>query len=148
VKKTLVKEFWPYEKPSIVDVIAEIDDIVRHFVEYPCLHHLCVVDADMKLLGLINRKRMFKSIFSHHTTTVPQYSSLFTLYTAKTSGEIMVTNIISTTEDATVDSVIKLLIANNIREIPVVDTNNRVLGFISTLSLMKEWLKDREKKTD
>jgi CBS domain-containing protein len=148
VKKTLVKEFHPYEKPSIIGENADIEDMIRHFVEYPRIHHLCVVDKDMKLLGLINRKRMFKIIFSHYATSVSKFSSLFTLHTAKTSGEIMITHIISTSEDATTDSVIHLLAEHNIREIPVVDAHNRVLGFISSLSIMEEWLREKESQKE
>ncbi len=144
MNKKLVKEFWPYENFSMVYEDTDIVDITKYFVENPCIHHICVVDQDKKLLGLINRKRMFKSIFSHYVGAESRISNLFKLLTAEKSAEIMSSHVISTTEDSTIDSVIKTLIDHNIREVPVVDQDNHVLGFITILKIMGEWLKERE----
>lgn len=143
MKKKLVKELWPYENFAMAYEDTDILDIIKYFVENPCVHHVCVVDKDKKLLGLINRKRTFKNIFSHYVGAESRISNLFTLLTAEKSEELMSANVISTTEDASVDSVIKALIDHNIREMPVVDRDNHVLGFVTILKLMEEWLKER-----
>ena len=144
MKKKLVKDFWPYEPASLVNEEADVFDIIKHFAENPCLHHVCVLNKEERLMGLINRKRMFKSVFSHYVGTESQVSHLFTLLTAQTSEQLMITHIISTTQDATIDSVAKSLIENNIREIPVIDEDHRVLGFITISMILQEWVRSQK----
>lgn len=144
MERRVVKDFWPYEPAPMVYEDAELFDIIQHFIENPCLHHVCVIDKRKKLLGLINRKRMFKRAFSHFVATESPLRDLFTLLTAETSGQIMITHIISTTEDATIDSVISTLIEHDIREMPVTDKDNTVLGFITISMILREWVRDRE----
>ena len=143
MKKRLVGDFWPYEAASLVHEEADVLDIIKHFAENPCLHHVCVVDKEERLLGLINRKRIFKSVFSHFVGTEAPVSSLFTLLTAQKSEQLMVTHIISSTQDATIDSAVKLLIEHNIREVPVINEDQRVLGFITISMILQEWVKSQ-----
>lgn len=139
-----VQDIRPYETACQLPPDAEITAIVRAFVNAPALHHVCVVDADGRLLGLINRKRLFKSVFSHHVAADSRVSRLLQLHTAKTSGDIMITDIVTTSEDEKIDAVISRMIERNIRELPVLDDNGRVIGFLSLLMLMQKWLADRE----
>ena len=139
-----VREFRPYETALQVTDDAEIIAIVRSFVKAPGQHHLCVVDGEGRLLGLINRKRLFKSIFSHHVDADSRVSKLLLLHTAETSGDIMITDIITTREDEEIDAVISRMIAKNIRELPVVDEEGRVIGFLTLQMLMQRWLVGQE----
>lgn len=142
----LVREFRPYETACEVPPDADIDTIVRAFVSAPALHHVCVVDNSGHLMGLVNRKRLFKSIFSHHIAADSRVSNLLQLHTAETSFDIMVSNIITTRESEEIDSVISRMIGRNIRELPVLDDNGRVIGFLSLLMLMQRWLANKEKQ--
>ena len=138
MKKQFVREFKPYEPASVVNEETDLFDIIEHFAENPWLHHVCVLDKEERLLGLINRKRIFRSVFSHFVGTESSISHLFTLLNAQTSEQLMVTHIISTTEDASLDSIIKLLIEHNIREIPVINEEQQVLGFITISMILQE----------
>ena len=140
----LVRDIRPYETACQLPPDAEIIAIVRAFVNAPALHHVCVVDADGRLLGLINRKRLFKSVFSHHVAADSRVSRLLQLHTAETSSDIMITDIVTTSEDEEIDTVISRMIEKNIRELPVLDDNGRVIGFLSLLMLMQKWLADRK----
>ena len=140
----LVRDIRPYETACQVPPDAEIATIVRAFVKAPALHHVCVVDTDGRLLGLINRKRLFKSVFSHHVAADSRVSRLLQLHTAETSGDIMITDIMTTREDEEIDAVISRMIEKNIRELPVLDENGRVIGFLSLLMLMQKWLTGRD----
>jgi CBS-domain-containing membrane protein len=140
MSKMLVKELHPYDTPSVMSEDADLRDIVQHFVENPFDHHVCIVDASNHLLGLVNRKRLFKNLFSHHISSDSRVSKLFTYHTARTSSQLMLTHIFSATEEETIDYVIKVLIEHNIRELPILDRDGRLLGILTTLRLMQEWL--------
>jgi CBS domain-containing protein len=140
-----VREFRPYETACEIPPDAKIAAIVDAFVRAPDLHHVCIVDEGSRLLGLLNRKRLFKSIFSHHIAADSRISSLLQLHTAEISSDIMITDIVTTTESEEIDAVIARMIEKNIREVPVMDENGRVIGFLTLLMLMKKWLSRREK---
>ncbi len=44
-------------------------------------------------------------------------------------------------QDDDIHDLIKTMVENNIREVPVVDKDGKILGFITILMLLKEWLK-------
>ncbi|MBU0676317.1 MAG: CBS domain-containing protein [Proteobacteria bacterium] len=140
----LVRDFRPYETASQVTSDAELASIVRSFVHVPSLHHVCVVDDQGRLLGLVNRKRLFKSIFSHYVAADSRVSKLLMLHLAETSGDIMFTHVITTNEDEEIATVISKMIDKNIREIPVLDENGGVIGLLSLLILMQKWLAEQE----
>jgi len=140
-----VREFRPYETACEISPDAKIAAIVDAFVCAPDLHHVCIVNEEGRLLGLLNRKRLFKSIFSHHIAADSRISSLLQLHTAEISSDIMITDIVTTTESEEIDAVIARMIEKNIREVPVMDENGSVIGFLTLLMLMKKWLSRREK---
>lgn len=140
-----VREFRPYETACEISPDAKIAAIVDAFVRAPDLHHVCIVNEEGRLLGLLNRKRLFKSIFSHHIAADSRISSLLQLHTAEISSDIMITDIVTTTESEEIDAVIARMIEKNIREVPVMDENGSVIGFLTLLMLMKKWLSRREK---
>jgi len=139
-----VRDFRPYETAIQVLPDAAITTIVRAFVTRPSLHHVCVVDTDGRLLGLVNRKRLFASIFSHYVAADSRVSSLLQLHTAETSGDIMFTEVMTTNEQEEIGDVISRMIAKKIREMPVLDEHGRVIGFLSLLMLMQKWLAEQE----
>lgn len=143
-----VREFRPYETAFQAAPDEELFTVVRAFVNSPSLHHVCVVDTEGRLLGLVNGKRLFKCIFSHHVAADSRVSKLLLLHTAETSGDIMITDIITTREEEEVDAVIPRMIEKNIRELPVLDDNGRVIGFLSSRMLMQRWLAGQEKGAD
>jgi CBS domain-containing protein len=143
MKKTYIKELAPYESASMIRKDTGLEEIVKLFVSQPSLHHLCVVDEEDNLLGLINRKKMFQTIFSHHISVRSRISELLQVITAETPLEIMTRQVISATEDTSIDEVIGLMIEHKIREMPVIDEQNHVVGFITILKIMQEWLNDQ-----
>jgi CBS-domain-containing membrane protein len=147
MKKKIVKDFRPYEAPAQVSDDVALVDLVEVFINTPILHNICVVDKAGKLAGMINRKMVFRGVFSHHVTARSRVSNLLSLLTAETSGEIMATHIVTANETDSVDEVIRNIIVHNIREIPVLDNTGRVLGFITLLRLMQEWLGEQNRRS-
>ncbi len=140
MKLRKIRELRPYEIPIMVRSNAHIRDLVEEFMKNPSLHHLCVVDEKEALLGLINRKRVFKAIFHHHISPEARLSKLISYVTAETSSDLMLTHVFTCREDEEIYDLIKMMIEQRIREVPVVDKKNRVLGFVTIPMLLKKWL--------
>lgn len=140
----LVKDFRSYETASLVTEKAELVAIVREFIDNPALHHVCVIGEGGKLLGLINRKRIFRSVFSHHVASDTMISKLLLFHDAQTSGDLMLTHIVTAKEDDSIDDVIRSMIEHNIRELPIMDAKGKVIGFLTVLIIMRAWLGEQE----
>ena len=144
MKKKAVAEFQPFAEALKIDKNATIRQMVELFVDHPQRHHLCILDENESLLGLIDRKRLFKAIFSHHVSGSSRIGQLFTLLTSENAGDLMLQEVISISPDESIGKVIETMIRENIFELPVVDANNRVLGFLSSELILRTWLQEAQ----
>jgi acetoin utilization protein AcuB len=134
----MVKYFKPYKPAVQVKQEKLIKDIVIQFVEYPSMYHICVVDEDGKLQGMINRKRIFQTVFSHHVSVDSRVTQLYNLLTAEKAGELMSLDVVTVTEDENINAVIKKMIEHDLFEIPVVDKDKHILGFLTSSQILKK----------
>lgn len=139
--KEKIYNFKPYDDILKINQDMTISDMVQLLADNPQIHHLCIVDEDNKLMGLIDQKRLFKAIFSHHVSESSRIHELFTLLTSEKAADLMIRHVITVSPDASVDSVIEMMIRESIYEMPVVDEQKGVLGFFSLKLILTEWLK-------
>ena len=139
-----IKDLKPYLPSVNVSEGSLIIDIVKILVEHPTMHHICVVDKDEKLIGLINRKRILQNVFSHSVAADTMVSKLYTLLTAEKSGELMISPIITIEEEDNINSLIEKMLENNLFEIPVVDQETHILGFVTSIHILKKWIKEQK----
>ena len=140
MKKMLVNELQPYEKPINVQQDTSVTGMVKSFLENPLLHNLCVINEDGILMGLINRKRLFKAVFSHFIAADSRVSHLYTLTTSEHAGDLIIKHIITIKETDSLDDLIKKMIDSDLYEIPVMDDSGKVLGFLTSAKILSEWL--------
>jgi CBS domain-containing protein len=139
----VVKGFKPYEPAVQVEQEKLIKDMVERFVGHPPMHHICIVDEDGKLQGMINRKRIFQTVFSHHVSADSRVTQLYNLLTAEKAGELMISNVITVTENEDINAVIRKMIEHDLFEIPVVDEDKHVLGFLTSCQILKKLAKEQ-----
>ncbi|MFQ5721441.1 MAG: HPP family protein [Candidatus Aminicenantales bacterium] len=147
MRKKKVKEFKPYDTPLIVRPSMIIEDMLKLFLEYPTKHHLCVVDDNDKLIGLISRKRIFQAVFSHHMAADSRLHELYALLTCETASDLLLRNIITISEEDDIDKVISLMIKENLFELPVTGKKGEVLGFLTSEMLLEAKMKDFPKES-
>jgi len=120
---------------------TSLDEALRTLDERS-VQRIAVVDADGRLLGLLTDRDILAAI-SHRPeglvraiidrlplpgvrrAEVPE----ITLET--TAGEIMETDLITVTEDATLEQALHLMVANSLKRLPVVDPEGRYQGMIT-----------------
>ncbi len=137
----VVSDFKPYVPAVQVEQGKLIKDILERFVEHPTVHHICVVDKDGKLQGVINLKRMFQAVFSHHVSADSRVTQLYNLLTSEKAGELMIADVLTATEDEDINPVIKKMIEHDLFEIVVVDNDKQVLGFLTSGQILKKLAK-------
>jgi len=139
----VVKEFKPYVPFVNVAQDTLIKDMVKRFKEHPPIHHICVVDESGKLKGIINRKKIFQTVFSHHVPADSRVTQLYNLLTAEKADDLMISNVITVAEDEEINAVIKKMIAHDLFEIPVANKAMHVLGFLTSNQILEKLAKEQ-----
>jgi CBS domain-containing protein len=142
-----VKDIQMLEPVIRVQPNTVIIDLVKTFTENPASLVIFVVDKDDKLLGLISRKMIFQTVFSQHIKSDKPIRLLFKLLTAEVAGEIMITEIVTTTPEESIDDLIKKMVQHNFYQIPLVDSSGHLLGLVSAWRLLQIWLLNEENKS-
>ena len=115
----LVKDIL--SKPAVVGSLnTSITEASRVLIENN-INHLPIVDENGKLSGIITSWDIAKAMAQDKHSI----------------SEIMTTYIVSATPDETIDMAARKMSRNNISGLPVVDSNNRVLGVVSAEDISK-----------
>jgi len=118
-------------------VTVELDDklaVVKDAFENLKFHHLLVVE-DLKLLGVISDRDLFKALSPNIGTSTESYKDAATLN--KRVHQIMTRHPIVLDEDATIDDAIDLFNTHSISCIPIVNNDNGPVGIVSWRDVLK-----------
>ena len=124
----LVKDYM-VKKKEMVDpqdaVISAIEIMVENDVG-----SVLVVDKDEKLVGIFTERDLLR----HYLETQSKF-----LY--MTVGEVMSSPVISVTPDMKMSDALDLMAEKDIRHVPVLDEEGRVVGYITWKNLFKQFSK-------
>ncbi len=140
-----IQDLKPYEPLTIISPDMSINAMVKMLLAKPAVRYFCVLDEDDRLIGLIGRKRLFEGVFSHHVSSASMVYQLYTLVTSESASDLLIRNVIMVKETDKLDSVIKIMIEHDLYEIPVVSQDRKVLGFVSTDMILKQWLSELDR---
>ncbi len=139
-----VSHFKPYTVPVKITEENTIREMVERVLQYPRNHHLYVVDNDGILTGLISRKRLFRSVFSHNVAADSRIHELYTLLTSENAGDLLARDIFTVKEKDDMNKALTLLMQKDLFELPVVDDENHLLGILTEENILQEWLKAQD----
>jgi len=124
----LVKDYM-VKKKEMVDpqdaVISAIEIMVENDVG-----SVLVVDKDERLVGIFTERDLLR----HYLETQSKF-----LY--MTVGEVMSSPVISVTPDMKMSDALDLMAEKDIRHVPVLDEDGRVVGYITWKNLFKQFSK-------
>jgi CBS domain-containing protein len=116
--------------PTTVQAAASVADAERVMREGHC-HHVPVVDAENRLLGLLSSHDLLKVLILRPAAELPHRASL----QAKHVAEVMQRNVRTLQESATLLDAARALRDGGLHALPVVGANNRLLGIVTTTDL-------------
>ena len=127
----------------LVSVRVGADDDLRRVVEvtfdHPGFHDLCVVDDEGCLLGVINIKKVFRTLFFHHTDPNLMTRHLIELASSETAGHLMITQPFVARETDTFGDAIHTMVRHDLGELPVLDAQDKLLGSVSISLVLQLW---------
>ncbi len=142
-----VREAMRHDTP-VLNKDAPVWDAVE-LIETTDIKRVAVVDGAGKLLGLISDSVLMGAFFGHRAGLWDYFSSKLHLAAwqkrlemqpamrAKTAGEIMRTDIFSLREDDLIDDAIKLMVAKQLKRVPVVDKAGLFKGMLTRDSILR-----------
>ena len=118
--KKLAKDIITAKIPIVYldNTISEIEKFLSQN-EFETLNYIYVVDNEQKLIGVFSIKELFLK---------PK---------DKKAKEIMKTNIIKAHPGSAQERVAILALKNNLKSIPIVDKNDKILGVVSSDSILE-----------
>ncbi|MBW2056467.1 MAG: CBS domain-containing protein [Deltaproteobacteria bacterium] len=128
--------------PAAVSVGADesIEGLVQAALDHPEAHDICVVDGRGRLVGVVNIKTLFRTVFCHHTDPHLMVRDLIRLASSEVAGDIMVTDPVVALETETLGEAVGKMVAHELGELPVVDEGKRVVGSLSIRDVFREWV--------
>lgn len=129
---------------------ASLKQVVATVQENAGCHDVCVVNDEGRLLGVINIKKLFRTIFFHHADPNLMTRQLMELTSSETAGHLMISDPVVAQEGESLGHVIKKMVRNNLGELPVVDDQGHLLGSVAMKHIFDVWLewKGEEKSLD
>lgn len=119
-------------------VSVEMDDrleAVKEIFDTMHFHHLLVLDEHKKLCGVISDRDLFRALSPYVGSAAETTRDLATLN--KRVHQIMTKSLITMRPHSTIADGAKLLLANRISCIPVVDEDFKPVGIVSWRDLIK-----------
>lgn len=120
----------------LVSEESTIRELIDVMVRYKHTRLLYVVDKDRKLLGTIALGLLVRHVFCqrHEPNVHPRH--IMSMITTEMAKDIMQKKPISAAEDEDVDVVLKRMIQKNVKEIAVLDDQERVVADITMIDLL------------
>jgi len=140
IGKTKVTELVAFLKKKrlpLIDQKANLEDIVTAMIGLEHGRLLYVVDNDRKIIGTISLGLLARHVFStsHEPQIHPRF--LMRMITSETAKDIMQKYPVVTTENELVGTMLKKMIRGNVKEIPVLDREKRVIANLTIVDLLQ-----------
>jgi len=117
-----------------------LEQVVTTVLEHPGFHDVCVVNGGGYLLGVINIKKLFRTIFFHHADPHLMTRQLIELASSETAGHLMVADPLVCLESENLGNAIGKMVEHNLGELPVVNEPRQLLGSVSMNLVFGIWL--------
>ena len=145
MKNKRLVDLKPFSKPVCLGADESLEDVTKAVMDHPETHDLCILDDEGHLMGVINIKKLFRTIFSYHIDPKLMTRDLIEMVTTEAARDVMVEHPVVALEEEEIDEAIGKMMTYDLGEIPVVDGENKLVGKITMALLLRVWLQEREK---
>jgi len=128
---------WISLKPAAVSPETPIEKVIEKVVEDPTTRSVYVV-ANGKLMGVIPISHLMRITAFKFSGILPEHDELkkhIKSISANTAADVMLPPLQVHLEDALEDA-LKLMIDNNVQELPIVDNAGNIIGDLNSLEIL------------
>ncbi len=135
-----VGDFFKEAKPRHVPKVREqagVSEIIDAFVQSDHSRIIYVVDDQERLKGIISLGNLVRHFFFHYHDTHIDSRHLISMAVSETAKDFMHENALVARVTDDVEDVLKRMIKNNVKEIAILDSENRVIADLTIIDLLK-----------
>ena len=126
--------------PSLIGANAPAVQAVEAILRDPKTRVVHVVDKNLKLLGSIDIKIVIRTFLPDMFDVDLFASGIIERLHGGKASDLISGEPVSVNEECDLESALKILIENNLDELPVVDNDGTVIGELNILEILSIWL--------
>jgi len=131
----LVKQLKQRKIP-VVSKGATVNEIIDAFAASDHSRILYVVDDELKFRGVLSLGNMIRHVFFHYHDPSIDSRSLVSMVISETAGDFMQRESMFAIYSEDVEDVLRRMIDHNIKEIPILDDEERVVADLTIVDLL------------
>ena len=135
----VIKGLEPREFPVIPEN-ASIEDVMSAIVNCRHSRMLNVVNDRQQLMGTISLDALIRHVFAQDREPTIHARSLIGVLSRETAGDIMLKQPIYANTEEEIGVVTRRMLEANVKDIPVVDSDKRVIADITIVDLLQHLL--------
>lgn len=121
---------------------AGIKEIITAFAGAKHTRLAYVVDDEKRLSGVISLGNLTKHLLFHHCDKAIDNLHLISMATSETAADFIDQPVITARLSETIEPVLERMLSANIKEIPVVDDQGRLVGDLTLVDILHLCAKD------
>lgn len=126
-------------KVPVVPKRATISEIIDAFAASDHSRILYVVDDEGRFRGVLSLGNMIRHVFFHYHDPSIDSRSLVSMVVSETAGDFMQKEPMVTMLSDDVEAVLQRMIDHNVKEIPILDDEKRVVADLTIVDLLKHY---------
>ncbi len=138
---TKVKDFMNVlgENPPIVKTNDPIFDVAQFICKFKYGRSVFVVDMNDKLVGVLMISTLIKHLlktFGIRENRILPARSLIHIFFSSQAEDVMKRDVVFAKVDDDIDDVIEKMVSRDIKKVPVVDDDMKIMGFIDLIAIL------------
>ena len=121
---------------------AGVREIITAFAKSEHARQVYVVDNKKLLSGVISLGNLAKHLLFHHCDKAVDNLQLISMATSETAADFIDRPVISAHLSETIEPVLERMLSANIKEIPVLDDQGRLIGDLTLVDILHLCAKD------
>jgi CBS domain-containing protein len=126
-------------KVPVVSKRATVSEIIDAFAASDHSRILYVVDDEGSFRGVLSLGNMIRHVFFHYHDPSIDSRSLISMVVSETAGDFMQQEPMVTMLSDDVEAVLQRMIDHNVKEIPILDDEKRVVADLTIVDLLKHY---------
>jgi CBS domain-containing protein len=123
----------------VVPKRATVSEIIDAFAASDHSRILYVVDDEGSFRGVLSLGNMIRHVFFHYHDSSIDSRSLVSMVVSETAGDFMQKEPMVTMLSDDVEAVLQRMIDHNVKEIPILDDEKRVIADLTIVDLLKHY---------
>jgi len=128
----------------IIHENAGLEEIVKEMIRFGHSRILYVADDARRLLGTISLGNLTRTVFSTSYEPRIHPRRLMTAITMEKAGHMMQKHLVFARMEETIITVVRRMIKANVKELAILDEENRIIGDITMLDLLEYILEQKK----